>query len=292
MNQSVKADPAAQPARRVAFQGVPGAYSHLAAREVYGDDFEPVPCTGFQDAFDAITEGKADLGMIPIENSVAGRVADVYRLLPDSGLYIVGEHFLRVRHHLLAPAGATMQSIKRVYSHQQALAQCRNLTRDMGWQAVDAGDTAGAARDVAARGDKEEAAIASSLAGEIYGLNVLRTHIEDLIGNTTRFVVMARRPIEPDPRAADPYLTSFVFNVRNVPGALYKAMGGFATNGINMVKLESYMTDHSFTATLFYAEAEGHPAHKNMERAFEELQFFSTRLKVLGVYHQSPARRS
>ncbi len=291
MNQSLKADPAARPAGRVAFQGVPGAYSHQAAREML-PNHEPFPCANFQDAFEAVANGTVDLGMIPIENSVAGRVADVYRLLPDSGLYIVGEHFLRVRHHLLAPKGATVQSIKRIYSHEQALAQCRNLTRDLGVQAIDAGDTAGGARLVAERNDPAEAAIASALAGEIYGLEVLRTHIEDVIGNTTRFVVMSRRPSEPDPKSDTPCLMSFVFNVRNVPGALYKALGGFATNGTNLVKLESYMTDHSFTATLFYAECEGHPAHKNVERAFEELQFFSTRVKVLGVYPQAPFRRA
>ena len=276
------------PARTVAFQGLPGAYSHLACREVY-PDFVVLPCASFEDAFAAVADGRALYGMIPIENSVAGRVADIHRLLPSSGLYIVGEHFQRVRHQLLATPGATIGGLKRLYSHVQALSQCRTLTRELGLEPINVADTAGAAKDVAMRASKEEAAVASALAGEIYGLEVLRSHIEDVIGNTTRFVFMARRPSEPDP-AAGPCMTSFIFQVRNVPAALYKALGGFATNGINMVKLESYMTDNRFTATQFYAEIEGHPAHKPVERAFDELHYFSTKVKVLGVYRQAPDR--
>jgi prephenate dehydratase len=285
---SAKAKTSLDAAQIIAFQGVPGAYSHLACTEAF-PELEPVPCASFEDVFASVAEGKAGRGMIPIENSVAGRVADIHRLLPDSGLYITAEHFQRVRHHLLAPAGATIQSVKRIYSHPQALAQCRRLIRDLGLEPIVIPDTALAAKQVAERGDPTEAAIASSLAGKIYGLTVLRTHIEDVIGNTTRFVVMARRPVEPDVNDG-PAMTSFVFQVRNVPAALYKALGGFATNGVNMLKLESYMIDGSFTATQFYAEIAGHPAEKPVERAFEELQFFSTKVKVLGVYLQSPAR--
>jgi len=283
-----KSEAAVDPSRVISFQGMPGANSHLACQEVF-PEMVPLPCRTFDDAFAAVTEGRARLAMIPIENSIAGRVADIHRLLPDSGLYIVGEHFLRVRYQLMAPKGASLQSIKRVYSHVQALQQCRLVIRDLGLEAIVAEDTAGAAQEVAERDDPAEAAIAPALAGEIYGLSMLRSHIEDTLGNTTRFVIMARRPSEPDPKAG-PTMTSFVFQVRNVPAALYKSLGGFATNGINMVKLESYMTDNSFTATQFYAEIEGHPAHKPVERAFEELQFYSTKLKVLGVYLQAPAR--
>ncbi|HYM33269.1 MAG TPA: prephenate dehydratase [Candidatus Cybelea sp.] len=280
---------AAAPSRTIAFQGMPGANSHIACREVY-PDLQVMPCRTFDDAFAAVSEGRAALGMIPIENSVAGRVADVHHVLPESGLFIIGEHFLRVRYQLLAPPGATLDTVKRVYSHMQSLSQCRLAIRDLGLQPIDAGDNAGAAKQVAERASKEEAAIAPPLAGEIYGLQVLRSHVEDVLGNTTRFVIMARRPSEPDPNDG-PCLTSFVFQVRNVPAALYKALGGFATNGINMVKLESYMTDNSFAATQFYAEIEGHPAHKAVERAMEELQFYSAKLKVLGVYLQAPFRR-
>ena len=284
-----KPEPAPDPARTIAFQGMPGANSHIACREVY-PDMAVLPCRSFEDAFAAINEGRAALGMIPIENSVAGRVADIHHLLPDAGLFIIGEHFLRVRYQLLAPQGATLETVKRVYSHVQSLSQCRLAIRDLGLQPIDAGDNAGAAKQVAERGSAEEAAIAPPLAGEIYGLKMLRSHVEDVLGNTTRFVIMARRPLEPDPNVGIS-MTSFVFQVRNVPASLYKALGGFATNGINMVKLESYMTDNSFAATQFYAEIEGHPAHKAVERAFEELQFYSTKLKVLGVYPQAEFRR-
>ncbi|MCW5731929.1 MAG: prephenate dehydratase [Alphaproteobacteria bacterium] len=283
-----EAKPARDPAHIVAFQGMPGANSHIMCAQVF-PDFEAMPCRTFEDAFAAVREGRASYGMIPIENSVAGRVADIHRLLPESGLFIIGEQFLRVRYQLMAPEGASIESLKRVFSHVQALAQCKNFIRDLGLEAIVHEDTAGAAKDVAARNDPAEAAIAPPLAAEIYGLKVLRSHIEDVMGNTTRFVVMARRPNEPDPKAGHA-MTSFVFQVRNVPAALYKAMGGFATNGVNMVKLESYMTDNSFTATQFYAEIEGHPADKHVERALEELQFFSTKLKILGVYPRSDFR--
>lgn len=283
-----KLETARDPARTIAFQGMPGANSHLICKQVF-PELDPLPCRTFEQAFAAVQEGRAVHGMIPIENSVAGRVADIHRLLPDSGLFIIGEHFLRVRYHLMAPKSATMETIRRVYSHVQALSQCRNLIRDLGLEAIVHEDTAGAAADVAERADPAECALAPALAAEIYDLKTLRTHVEDVMGNTTRFVVMARRPSEPDPNAG-PALTSFVFQVRNVPAALYKALGGCATNGVNMVKLESYMTDNSFSATQFYAEIEGHPALKNVERALEELQYFSTKLKILGVYPRSTFR--
>jgi prephenate dehydratase len=280
---------AADPAKTIAFQGLPGAYSHLACRDAY-PDFVALPCATFEDAFAAVTDGTAAIGMIPIENSLAGRVADIHHLLPDSGLYIIGEHFLRVRHQLLAPKGARIEKLKRVYSHVQALAQCRKTLRDLGLEAIVRADTAGAAREVAERGDPEEAAIASSLAGEIYGLETLRSHIEDVMGNTTRFVVMARHRADPDPKAG-PTITSFVFQVRSVPAALYKALGGFATNGINITKLESYITDASFAVAQFYAEIEGHPADRAVDRAFDELKYFSAKFKILGVFPANKFRR-
>lgn len=280
----------ADPGRRIAYQGMPGANSHIICGQAY-PDMDPVPCRTFEDAFAAVRDAQARYAMIPIENSVAGRVADIHHLLPESGLFIVGEHFLRVRYQLMAPRGARLEGLRRVVSHVQALAQCRTLIHDLGLEAVAHADTAGAARDVAARNDPAEAAIAPPLAAEIYGLDVLRSHIEDVMGNTTRFVVMSRRREEPDPDTG-PALTSFVFQVRNVPAALYKALGGFATNGVNMVKLESYMTDNSFSATQFYAEIEGHPLHKPVERALEELQYFSNKLRIIGVYPRSDFRGS
>ena len=271
--------------RRIAYQGQAGAYSHLACREAY-PDWEPLACQSFEDVFAAVVGGEAGLAMIPIENSLAGRVADIHHLLPDSGLSVVGEHFQRVRHHLLAPQGATLEGLKRVYSHVQALSQCRKVIRDLNLQSVKHADTAGAAADVAKRGDRAEAAIASALAGEIHGLASLRSHIEDVLGNTTRFIVMARHRIDPDPKAG-PTIASFVYQVRNLPGALYKSLGGFATNGVNLTKLESYI-DASFVTAQFYAEIEGHPADRAVDRAFEELKYFSTTFKILGVY---PAHR-
>ncbi len=290
-------DPASQspghapgtPETRIAFQGQPGAYSHLACQEKFPER-DAFPCPTFEDAFAAVKEGRANLGMIPIENSLAGRVADIHHLLPDSGLYVVGEHFHRVRHQLLAPPGATLDSVKRALSHEQALSQCRFVLRDLGIEAVRRADTAGAAREVAERGDPAEAAVASTLAGEIYGLQVLRSHIEDRLGNTTRFIVMARNRADPDPRSDTAALTSIIFQVRSVPAALYKALGGFATNGVNVVKLESYMTDSFFTVAQFYAEIEGHVADPAVERAFDELKYFSTVFRVLGCYPVSDYR--
>jgi prephenate dehydratase len=276
--------------KKIAFQGEPGAYSHLACNEAY-PDLEPVACESFEDAFAAVSEGTAALAMIPIENSLGGRVADMHHLLPEASLYIINEHFQAVQHCLLAPAGATLEGLAKIQSHTQALAQCRGLIRELGVEAVHVADTAGAARDVAERGDPTIAAIASTLAGEIYSLETLRTRIEDRLGNTTRFVIMSRTRVEPDPRDGA-CMTSFVFQVRSIPAALYKALGGFATNGINITKLESYIVDASFTVAQFYAEIEGHPSDTHVAQAFEELQFFCTKMKVLGTYPQHPFRLS
>jgi prephenate dehydratase len=272
----------------IAFQGLPGAYSDLSCRAAY-PKMRTLPCASFEDVFAAVREGKAHLAMIPIENSVAGRVADIHHLLPDSGLHIVAEHFQRVNHHLLAPKGATLKTLKTVHSHVQALSQCRKLIRDLGLKAVVHADTAGAAADIAAKGDPTEAAIASSLAGEIYGLVSLKEGIEDAQHNTTRFVIMGREPVDPDPKV--PVVTSFVFRVRSVPAALYKALGGFATNGVNITKLESYMIDGHFTVAQFYADIDGHPDSRMVRLALEELSFFSREVKILGVYAASPFRQ-
>jgi prephenate dehydratase len=276
--------------RLVAFQGQPGAYSDLACRSMF-PDVKTLPCRSFEDAFNAVTEGQADRAMIPIENSVAGRVADVYHLMPASGLHIVAEHFQRVNHHLLAPQGATLQTVKLVRSHVHALNQCRNLIRELGLRAEVHADTAGAAAEIAQRNDPSEAAIASKLAGEIHGLTSLKADIEDAAHNTTRFLVLSRVAEVPEV-GNDPCITTFVFRVRNVPAALYKTLGGFATNGVNLTKLESYMVGGHFAATEFYADADGHPDERSMRLALEELRFFTRECKVLGVYPASTFRVS
>ena len=279
---------AADPDQRIAFQGVPGAYSDVACRVVY-PDLETLPCESFEDAFAAVAEGLARYAMIPIDNSVAGRVADVHSLMPGSGLHIIAEHFQRINHHLLAPKGATLEGLKTVHSHVHALGQCRATTRMLGLRSVVAADTAGAAKEVAERGDHTQAAIASALAAEAYGLDILKSEIEDAEHNTTRFLVMAREAVDPDVRRG-PVITTFVFRVRNVPAALFKAMGGFATNGVNMTKLESYMVGGRFTATEFYADVEGHPDQRDLKNALEELSFFSREVRILGVYAAHPYR--
>jgi prephenate dehydratase len=270
------------PATVVAFQGAPGAYSHLACREAL-PDLVPLPCATFEDAFAAVREGRAACALIPIENSTAGRVADIHQLLPEGGLFITAEHFLRVRHQLLAPKGATLKTLKRVYSHVQALSQCRRATKDLGLEPIVASDTAGSAREVAERNNPEEASIASSIAGELYGLQVLRADIEDTHTNTTRFIRLERQRRDPDPNGAATCITAIMFRVRSVPAALYKALGGFATNGVNVIKLESYLSD-GFKVAEFYAEIEGHPAHRNVDLALQELEYFSRSLKVIGVF--------
>jgi prephenate dehydratase len=272
----------------IAFQGQPGAYSDLACRDAY-PRLRTLPCPTFEDAFAAVQRGRARLAMIPIENSSAGRVADVHHLMPASGLHIIGEYFQPVRHQLLGVPGATLRTIRSVESHVQALDQCRALTRRLRLRRIVATDTAGSAAEVARVGDPSRAAIASALAARIYGLRVLQRDVEDNHHNTTRMVVLSRTPRVPR-RGSGRILTSFVFQVRNVPAALYKAMGGFATNGINMTKLESYMLEGRFTATQFYADVEGHPAERPLRLALEELAFFTKNFKLLGVYPAHPYR--
>ena len=274
----------------IAFQGEAGANSHIACREAF-PDMKVLPCATFEDVFAAISEGRAKIAMIPIENSVAGRVADIHHLIPGSSLYIVGEHFLRVRHQLLGLKGAKLTDLKTVESHVMALGQCRNVIRELGLTSVVAADTAGSARIISQAADTTRGAIASSLAAEIYGLDVLKADIEDAEHNTTRFIIMANEPNDAEPEDG-PVITSFIFRVRNVPAALYKAMGGFATNGVNMTKLESYQLEGSFNASQFYADIEGHPASRNVRLALEELEFFTNELKILGIYKAHPYRVS
>ncbi len=274
--------------RQIAYQGEPGANSHIACKEAYRD-YEPLPCPTFEDAFAAVRTGRAALAMIPIDNSVAGRVADIHHLMPASRLHIVAEWFLPVQHQLMAPKGATLRTIKTVESHVHALGQCRNIIRKLRLKAVVAADTAGAAREVAETGDITRAVLATKLAAKIYGLRILKKDVADAKHNTTRFVVLAREPRWAS-RKDRRVITTFVFQVRNIPAALYKALGGFATNGVNMTKLESYMVDGSFTATQFYADVDAHPKHRALELALEELEFVSVpkSLRILGVY---PAHR-
>ena len=272
----------------IAFQGMPGAYSDLACRTAF-PGAATLPCESFQAAMAAVREGRADLAMLPPENSIVGRVGDMHALLPDSGLSIIGETFLRVEHCLLAPKGTRISDIKRIHSHPVALGQVKRLIAELGATAVVEYDTAGAAEIIARLDSKADAAIASSLAGEMYGLEILRRNVEDEAHNTTRFYIMAREPLPVEPETPG-LMTTFVFNVRNVPAALYKALGGFATNGVNMTRLESYMVNGSFTATQFLAEVEGHPAQSGLQHAFEELGFFCTDFKVLGTYKMDPYR--
>ncbi len=274
--------------KKIVFQGEPGANSHIACREVH-PDYEAVPCPTFEDCFAAIANGSADLAMIPIENSVAGRVADIHHLLPTSGLHIIGEYFLPINHQLMAPKGATLETIKAVHSHVMALGQCRQTLRGLRLTPVVAADTAGAARMIAEVGDPSEAAIASRLAAEVYGLDILSEDIEDEAHNTTRFLILADAA-DWAPPDDGPVITTFLFRVRNVPAALYKAMGGFATNGINMTKLESYQLGGRFYATQFFADVEGHPDDRGLRLALEEIRFFCRELNILGVYPASPFR--
>ncbi len=268
--------------KKIVFQGEPGANSHIACRDIY-PQMQAVPMATFEDCFQGIETGEADLGMIPIENSLAGRVADIHHLLPTATMSIIGEHFLPISHQLLGVKGATLDGLKAVQSHVHALGQCRQMIRKLGIPAEVAADTAGSARDIAERGDPSRAAIASALAAEIYGLDVLASDIEDEEHNTTRFVILAR-DAEWAKQGEGLVITSFIFRVRNVPAALYKSLGGFATNGINMTKLESYMVGGSFNATQFYADVEGHPEDRNLKLALEELAFFSHEVRLLGTY--------
>jgi len=276
-------------AKVISFQGERGANSEIACKEVF-PDWEALPCPTFEDAFAALADGSADLAMIPIENSIAGRVADIHHLLPASGFHIIGEHFLPIHFHLMAIKGAHLDTLKVVQSHVHALGQCRRFLRKLGLKAEVAADTAGSARQVRDIGDPTRAAIAPRLAASVYGLEILAEDIQDEDHNTTRFVVLSRERNDAQ-QAVGPVMTSFVFRVRNVPAALYKAMGGFATNGVNMTKLESYMVDGMFTATQFYAEVEGHPEDRPLRLALEELAFFSKELRVLGTYPAHPYRK-
>jgi prephenate dehydratase len=277
-----------QASQTIAFQGVPGAYSDLACREAY-PKMATLFCPSFEDVLDAVNGGQAALAMIPAENSVAGRVAEIHHLLPHTELHIIAEYYRRVNHQLLALKGATIEGLKTIHSHIHALSQCRELIRELGLEAVVCADTAGAATEVAEGDDKTQAAIASSLAGEIYGLEALRSNIEDAEHNTTRFLVLAREPFDPDP-AKGAVITSFVFYVRNVPAAVYKALGGFATNGVNMTRLESFMIDGIFTQAQFYADIEGHPDEPDVKLAFEDLNHYSREVKILGSYYAHPFR--
>ncbi len=272
--------------KSIAYQGEPGANSHIACAERF-PDMDPLPCATFEDAFAAIQDGAADLGMIPIENSIAGRVADIHNLLPASNLHIVGETFLPIHFQLLGVKGARVGDLRSVHSHIHALGQCRKIIRKLGLKAVVAGDTAGSAREVAEWGDPAKASLATKLAGEIYGLDNLGADVEDEAHNTTRFVVLSKTPRWAS-AGEGPLVTTFVFRVRNVPAALYKALGGFATNNVNMTKLESYMINGEFTATQFLSDVDGHPDDPPLSRALEELEFFSKEVRVLGVY---PAHR-
>jgi prephenate dehydratase len=274
--------------KRVVFQGELGANSHIACREVF-PAFEAMPQPTFEHCFQAVASGEAELAMIPIENSLAGRVADIHHLLPTSHLSIIGEHFLPVHHQLLGVPGATLDELKVVQSHIHALGQCRRIIRKLGIKPIVAADTAGSARDVSERGDKAVAAIASRLAAQIYGLDILAEDVEDEAHNTTRFVVLAREANWAR-QGSGPLVTTFVFRVRNLPAALYKALGGFATNGVNMTKLESYMVDGEFSATQFYADVDGHPDDKGLAFALEELKFFSREFRIVGVYPAHPFR--
>lgn len=280
----------AETKQRIAFQGEIGANSDLACRHVHAD-METLPCRTFEDTFAAVENGSATLALIPIDNSVAGRVADIHHLLPASGLHIIGEHFQRVEHHLLAVKGTQIGTLTHVHSHVHALNQCRDVIQELGLEAMVHVDTAAAARDIAERGEPAHAAIASELAGQIYGLDSLRANIEDAEHNTTRFLVMSAEEQIAKPGSGE-LITSFVFRVRNVPAALYKALGGFATNGVNMTKLESYLVGGGFIAAQFYAEVDGHPEDANLALALEELDFYSHEVRILGVYPASPFRKS
>ncbi len=272
---------------RIAFQGEPGAYSHQACRQAR-PGMEAVPCRTFEDAIEACRSGDADLAMLPVENSTYGRVADIHSLLPGSGLRIVDEAFVRVHINLLAVPGTKIGEVRQAMSHTVLLGQCRSFLQSHNLRAVTGADTAGSAKIVAEKGDPSLGALASELAGEIYGLDVIARHIEDQANNTTRFLVMSRQADQS--RRAQKMMTTFTFRVRNLPAALYKAMGGFATNGVNMTKLESYMVGGSFTATEFYADIEGHPDDPPVARALEELRFFTSQCDIIGVYPADPLR--
>lgn len=275
---------------RISFQGDFGANSDMACRDMF-PDMEPLPCQTFEDAFLAVENGEADLAMIPIENTIAGRVADIHHLLPESRLHIVGEYFMPIRFQLMVLPGVKRDEIRTVHSHIHALGQCRKIVRANGWKPVVAGDTAGAAKLVSEIGDRTMAALAPRLAADLYGLEIIAENVEDTENNVTRFVVLSRDPQDVRRGAEkEVIVTTFVFNVRNIPAALYKALGGFATNGINMTKLESYQLGGKFIATQFYADIEGHPEDVHVRQALDELRYFSEKVRILGTYQAHPMR--
>lgn len=270
----------------IAFQGFSGAYSDMACRSVF-PDWETMPCETFDDAFSAVQGGDAELAMIPVDNTLAGRVADVHHLMPKSGLYIIGEHFQPIEHSLLGIKGAKIEDLTHVHSHIHALPQCRKIIKELGLKPQVHADTAGAAEEISRKGEKAHGAIASELAARIYGLDVLKKDVQDADHNTTRFLVLAREARVPLHSEAEDCLTSFIFRVRNIPASLYKSLGGFATNSINMVKLESYV-DENFQAAQFYVDVVGHPEDRSFQLAMEELGFFAEDVTILGTY---PAHR-
>ena len=274
----------------IAFQGEMGANSHIACNDIFPDR-EVLPCTTFEGAFKAVENGSAALAVLPVENTVAGRVADIHRLLPGYNLYIIGEYFMRIRHCLLGLEGASVDGLTHVHSHEMALGQCRHIINELNLEPVVAADTAGSAREIAELNNTTLAAIASPLAAEINGLQIFKENIEDAKHNTTRFLVMAPEPDDAEPNSGD-VITSFIFRCRNVPAALYKALGGFATNGVNMTKLESYQVEGSFMATQFYADIEGHPDDEAVRLALDELNYFCSELNILGVYPAAEFRRT
>lgn len=274
--------------RNIAFQGVHGAFSDIACRAVF-PGLKTVPCAAFEDAFQAVARGKTDLAMIPVDNTIAGRVADVHRLMPRGRVFIIGEYFLPVRHHLLGVRGAKKSDLKYVHSHIHALPQCSKIIKRLRLTPCVHANTAGAAADIARRGEKAHAAIASALAAKIYGLNILQKDIQDEHHNTTRFLILARQAEIPALTKGAAALTSLIFEVRNIPAALYKSLGGFATNGLSLAKLESYV-DEKFQAARFYCEVEGHPESRAFKLAMEELRFYAKNIKFLGAYPAHPFR--
>ncbi len=273
----------------ISFQGALGANSDLACRAVY-PDWETLPCETFQDAFDAVKSDKATRAMIPIDNTIAGRVADVHHLMPGSGLHIIAEHFEPIRHALMGVKGVDIKDLEHVHSHVHAIPQCRKIIKELGLKAHVHADTAGAAEEIAARNDRKHAAIATPLAAEIYGLDVLRGDIQDENHNTTRFIVLSKTESIADRQPDKNYITSMIFRVRNIPAALYKSMGGFATNGVNMLKLESYI-DPDFQAAQFYVDVDGHVQDRNIQLALQELKFFAAEFTLLGSYEAHDFRK-
>lgn len=277
---------------KIAFQGEFGANSDMACRDMY-PEMDPLPCRTFEDAFNAVSSGAAELGMIPIENTIAGRVADIHHILPESNLHIVGEYFMPIHFQLMVLPGSSAGQIKTVHSHIHALGQCRKILRKRDWQGIVASDTAGAAKEIAEEMDTSKAALAPELAADLYGLEIIERNVEDTDSNVTRFVILSASAMEINRSSNEiSTITTFIFNVRNLPAALYKAMGGFATNNVNMTKLESYQLGGKFTATQFYADIEGHPDDENVKQALEELEFFSTKVRILGSYPAHPFREN